>query len=298
MSLVGRWSEAGPAAGASPRCGADATPLAGRAIAIEIEDAKGGRRTDLHSVQPGRRYVIGKGEGCDIVVDGVYASRRHCEIWLDHGAWWVTDAGSTNGVRVERGGEVLGRSLCTPGSADQAAVLEVVDGARIVLSARADGNAARLSARGDRRRTRCGRVVHAHRRSGGRARDTVDADRREQARGEWTITAQMVSGARTVELPATALPFAIGRSRRQALVIDWAHGGVSGHHLDIIAIDATGVSVSVHGDNGVVVDGTSYPPGAHSRWNAGESLVLGRAVGREPDCRLRSRIARAHHGRS
>ena len=103
---------------------------------------------------------------------------------------------------------------------------------------------------------------------------------------EWTITAQMVSGARTVELPAAALPFAIGRSRRQALVIDWAHGGVSGHHLDITAIDATSVSVTVHGDNGVVIDGTSYPPGSHARWHAGESMVLGRAVGREPDCRL------------
>ena len=116
------------------------TPLAGRTIDIEIEDADGSRRIQLHSVLPGRRYVIGKGEGCDIVVNGVYASRRHCEIWLDHGAWWVTDAGSTNGLRVERGRERARAQPRPPGSADQAAVLEVVDGrAHRPLGARATG---------------------------------------------------------------------------------------------------------------------------------------------------------------
>ena len=77
------------------------TPLAGRTLEVEIEDADGSRRVTLPSVVPGRRYAIGKGEGCDIVVNGKYASRRHCEIWLDKGAWWVTDGGSTNGIRVE-----------------------------------------------------------------------------------------------------------------------------------------------------------------------------------------------------
>jgi pSer/pThr/pTyr-binding forkhead associated (FHA) protein len=286
VSLLGRWSEAGPTAGAS-QLAAPATPLAGRTVAIEIEDAKGGRRTYLNSVQPGRRYVIGKGEGCDVAVDGVYASRRHCEIWLDHGAWWVTDAGSTNGVRVERGGKVLGRSLCPPGSADQAAVLEVVSGARIVLSARADGNAAdypRVGIDGGRDAEALSTPIAAA--VGALATPSTPIVAKQANASEWTITAQMVSGARTVELPAAALPFTIGRSRRQALVIDWAHGGVSGHHLDVTAIDATSVSVTVHGDNGVVIDGTSYPPGSRARWNAGESMVLGRAVGREPECRL------------
>ena len=69
-------------------------------------------------------------------------------------------------------------------------------------------------------------------------------------------------------------------------MIDWAHGGVSGHHLDITTLDATSVSIVVHGDNGVTIDGTAYPPGATARWNAGQSMVLGRTVGREPDCRL------------
>lgn len=102
----------------------------------------------------------------------------------------------------------------------------------------------------------------------------------------------MASGARTIELRSAELPFSIGRSRSQTLVIDWAHEGVSGHHVGIIEIDETGATVVVHGDNGVTVGETSYPPGARLRWKVGESMVLGRVIGREPECRLTlSRLA-------
>ena len=47
------------------------------------------------------------------------------------------------------------------------------------------------------------------------------------------------------------LPFRIGRSRSQALVIDWAHEGVSGHHVGHRRPGRSGVRVRVHGDNGV-----------------------------------------------
>jgi hypothetical protein len=96
----------------------------------------------------------------------------------------------------------------------------------------------------------------------------------------------MASGVRTIELRAALLPFSVGRSRSQALVIDWAHEGVSGHHIDIVEIDEAGVTVVVHGDNGVTVAGASYPAGARLRWKAGESMALGRIIGHEPECRL------------
>ena len=49
---------------------------------------------------------------------------------------------------------------------------------------------------------------------------------------------RMASGERTRRRsPPSALPFRIGRSRNQALVIDWAHEGVSGHHVDIVELD-------------------------------------------------------------
>src|SRR5207248_519528 len=83
----------------------------------------------------------------------------------------------------------------------------------------------------------------------------------------------MASGVRTIELRPGELPFSIGRSRSQALVIDWAHEGVSGHHIDITEIDEGGATVVVHGDNGVSIAGASHSPGARVRWNAGEPMA-------------------------
>jgi hypothetical protein len=99
------------------------------------------------------------------------------------------------------------------------------------------------------------------------------------------IAAQMASGVRTIDVASSMLPFGVGRSRNQALVVDWAHEGVSGHHLDIVAIDATGAAVVVHGDNGVSIGGASHGPGERFRWNAGETLVLGRTAA-APSCSL------------
>ena len=107
VSVVGRWSEidvasAGAAPSAQVQSGATpATPLAGLRCEFDVEDGDGRRRVVLQSVIAGRRYMIGKGEGCDMRVEGTYTSRRHGEIWLENGAWWVGDAGSTNGMRVE-----------------------------------------------------------------------------------------------------------------------------------------------------------------------------------------------------
>src|SRR5262249_43071877 len=84
VSLVGRWSQldvagnAGRASRGRTRGPAGAsTPLAGQGFALDIEDAAGARSVELGSIAPGRSYVVGKDEDCDVVVDGVYVSRRH-----------------------------------------------------------------------------------------------------------------------------------------------------------------------------------------------------------------------------
>ena len=287
VSLIGRWSEVGSAAGLASRSDIPRTPLAGRSAEIAIEDAGGKRRVVLPSVVPGRRYAIGKGEGCDIVVNGVYASRRHCELWLDHGAWWVTDSGSTNGVRVDRGPSVLGCSTSRANAAGEVAVVEVTPGARIVLSAHAEGSAAdypRLTIDVGRDTSAFATPIAPPVASPATPSTPIVAARSPES--GLTIAAHMASGVRTVDLRAAELPFSVGRSRSQALVIDWAHEGVSGHHIDITDIDEAGVTVVVHGDNGVTVAGASYLPGARLRWNIGESMTLGRIIGREPECRL------------
>lgn len=292
VTLKGRWSELEPApAGSKDKArGFDVprTPLAGRTLEVEIDDATGSRHITLPSVIPGRHYAVGNGEGCDIVVNGKYASRRHCEIWFDNGAWWVTDSGSTNGIRVEAANSVLGRSGAkAANSGGGQSVIEVVTGARIVLSALAGGEPSlypRLLLRtaGELATPPTPMAPPAH-------APTTHATRVIAARSTeraMMLTVRMASGERTVELPAEPLPFRVGRSRNQALVIDWAHEDVSGHHLDILELDDRGAMVVVHGDNGVTVAGVAHAPGTRFRLNLGDKMVVGGAIGKGSECTL------------
>ena len=98
------------------------------------------------------------------------------------------------------------------------------------------------------------------------------------------LSASMASGVREIDLAAYPLPFGIGRSRNQSLVIDAAHADVSGQHIEIVAVDEGGASVVVHGDNGVTVDGVAHAAGARFVWRRGETMQLGRADANAPAC--------------
>jgi hypothetical protein len=277
VALLGRWSQTDvptrsharsthPARGTTQGA---STPLAGRTFALDVEDTAGTRRVELTAIVPGQRYTVGKDPGCDVTVDARYASRRHCELWFEHGTWWVADAGSTNGIRVDANDEAGGAEhLRREGDA-----LELPAGATLVLSAAARGEAALYP----RLTLHAAPAFHLD------VRDTAATDapvpvtpiappRRRQA--GWCIAARMASGVRDATI-GTTLPFGVGRSRNQSLVIDWAHAEVSGRHLDIVAVDENGASVVVHGDNGVSVDGTAYARGARFQWKPGETLCLG-----------------------
>ena len=284
VNLIGRWSELGPA----PRGRAEgpSVPLAARSVDVAVEDADGTRRVTLASVVPGRRYAIGKGEGCDLTVDGSYVSRRHCEIWFDRGVWWLTDAGSTNGARVERAGRVLGRSDSRANASAEPAVVEIPAGARIVLSAFAEGRPSDYPVLAiDSSPERLATATPIAPVIAMPATPSTPVFGRPGA-PHATIVVRMASGERSLELHADRMPFSIGRSRNQALVIDHAHEGVSGHHVDITALDDAGATVLVHGDNGVSIASVSHPAGAWVRWRPGEAMILGRVIGREPECRL------------
>jgi len=291
VSLKGRWSELDANISATRDKGTSGTvprtPLAGRTLEVEIDDAHGNRHVTLNAVIPGRRYTVGNGEACDVVVNGKYASRRHCEIWLDKGTWWVTDSGSTNGLRVESATSVLGTSGVNGDKSTGQTVIEVVPGSRIVLSGVARGEAGHyprllLKIAGERAAlatplaprmvaptTPATPIVAARPRTSGLA-----------------LTVRMSTGERTIAVPLEPLPFRIGRSRSQTLVIDWAHEDVSGHHVDLIELDDGGANVVVHGDNGVHVDGIHRPQGSQFRWQAGETMRLGRTNAGEPECTL------------
>lgn len=304
VSIVGRWSEIDAvntsAATAEHVMGGVslATPLAGLRCEFDVEDGNGKRRVVLQSVIAGRRYMIGKDEGCDIRVHGTYASRRHGEIWLDKGAWWVTDAGSTNGIRVESAQGVIGRCGATAGKGANGQPIELVDGALVVLSAHAEGSASDYpSLRLRPAASMPSRVTPLAGAAPSSSTTPLTPIRQARTPDKLTLTARLATGERTLELHAFALPVAVGRSRNQQFVIDRIHEAVSGHHLDIVGVDEAGALVQVHGDNGVLVEGVVYPAGARFHWKVGDTMVLGPAQG-ETECSLMlSRSARSDMSR-
>ena len=294
VSIVGRWSETDAmsplaAAGARAQNGATfSTPMAGQRCEFDLDDGDGRRRVVLQSVVPGRRYSVGKGEGCDIRVNGTYTSRRHAEIWLDKGQWWVADAGSTNGIRVESPAGRVERCGSAAGTAASPQPLQIAEGERIVLSAQAEGPPSDYP-------WVMRSPAHAASRVTPIAAGTVSAAPKTPltailvapaADKVLTLTAHLAAGVCTMELRDGVLPVTVGRSRNQQLVVDRVHGGVSGHHLDITEIDEAGAQVVVHGDNGVVVEGIVHAAGTRFRWKVGETMVLGAALQDDPECTL------------
>ena len=288
VSLLGRWSSQSDSAAGAPGATrvsrgrtrlapSSSTPLAGQSFALDIEDAAGPRSVELGSIAPGRSYVVGKDEDCDVVVHGVYVSRRHCELWFDEGAWWVSDLQSTNGIRIEADGVVVARAY--PHGAERVEAMKLPPGASLVLSAHAKAVPAECPLLALRSLEAAPATPEAS------ALTTPIAPSRRRA-GTLTVAAHMASGLKEADVVESALPFRVGRSRNQELVIDWAHDEVSAQHMEIVAIDDAGASVIVHGDNGVTIDGKAYGSGAHVRWRPGETLLLGHVDGKSPACTL------------
>lgn len=341
VAIVGRWVECDPARAPTPdaptapgareaqravpaskarvQVPSPTTPLAGQRCLFELEDADGRRRVALQAV-PGRRYIVGKGEGCDLRVNGTYASRRHAELWLQDGHWWAADAGSTNGLRVETADGQAASALKGAGGpdgdvqGDADAPLALREGGRLVLSARTDGPAHEypwiaLASATAAHRARITPIAQPGAAPVPAAARAAEAPALERAPGAasrpaatpstpltaimvarpslvFNLTATLASGERRLGLHAGLLPASIGRSRNQSLVVDREHQGVSGHHLDIVELDEGGATLVVHGDNGVLVEGVRHPPGSRLRWRAGESLVLGPSLHDAPTCAL------------
>lgn len=296
VEIVGRWTEqdATPraTAPAPAYAGTPSTPMAGQRVEFDLEDGEGRRQVVLPSVVPGRRYLVGTGEGCDIRVRGTYASRRHAELWLERGRWWIGDAGSTNGLRVEPPASAARPGGARPDSAvpgpNQPVALP--EGARIVLSARADGPAADypwLALRGQARVATPGTpIAPGVAASAPRTPLTAISPPREERVAGWELKARLGAGEQTMTLSPARLPLSVGRSRNQALVVDRGHDAVSGHHLDITALDETGAEVRVHGDNGVWLDGVHHGAGSRLLWRPGQVMVLGASMDAGPACTL------------
>ena len=294
MSVLGRWSEGDAPAAPFARARSAATPttpLAGRAFSFDIEDGAGKRTAVLHAVVPGRRYVIGKDEESDLRAGGTYTSRRHAEIWLESDGWRIADAGSTNGIRVvdERSGTTTRASASSAVGND--APIRLVEAMRVVLSARAEGPAsdypsialhAAPLAQSASPVTPIAAATPA-----GAPKTPLTSVRAVRAPGaHFEIAVSQGAGEQSLPIGADTLPFTVGRSRDQTLVIDRIHAGVSGRHVALDAIDDDGVRGVVEGDNGVVVDGVAHQTGARFEWRPGQTMVLGGSLPDEPPCTL------------
>lgn len=292
IEVLGRWSEvdAASAAPARPRrLDTPATPLAGRRVEFDVDDGAGPRRAALHAVVPGRRYVVGKDEGCDLRVDGTYTSRRHAELWLEADGWRVADAGSTNGLRVERVGADGTAQVVASAATSDAAPIRIGEGVRVVLSAEAQGGAADYPSLALRpTRASAGAAPAGAEATGTPAPKTplTAVLALKPAGARFAITARQASGERRHPLGGDALPLTVGRSRDQTVVIDRRHAGVSGQHVAIDGVDERGAHGVVHGDNGVVIDGVAHGPGTRFDWQPGQTLVLGGSLPGEASCTL------------
>ena len=297
VTLLGRWVEGDteatarrPDAAPSRRGAVPVTPLAGgQRCVFDLEDADGRRSVALPSMVAGRRYIVGKGEGCDIRVNATYASRRHAQLWFDGGCWWAADAGSTNGLRVETAGRQTDGALRV---ASGDAALALPAGARLVLSARNEGPPndypwlALCSAGAAAGLTPIASAA-AGTAKGVPSTPLTSVMVRRPGAAMWTLRVAQAGGPRTLVFDAKRVPVSVGRSRNQGLVIDRQHEAVSGHHLDITAIDDDGVAqLAVHGDNGVLLDGVHHGPGSRPRWHPDQTLVLGASAQGAPQCRL------------
>ena len=279
VSVLGRWVELDATSRAtvpSParvvRAPCPARRSSGQRCEFDVEDGGGRRRVVLHGVVPGRRYVVGNGEGCG------HPRRRHlrqpspCRD-LARERRLVGRRRRLDQRHARRAGRAAAARRRRRRRRWASTPMRLANGLRIVLSARAEGPASeypwlalaagagqRLDGHADRHRER--HAAHAaHRDPGGAGApdlatpttQILPAARDESA---FRLTLSHAAGVRTLPLTPALLPVSVGRSRHQTLVVDRRHEGVSGHHLDIVEIDpAGGCVVVVHGDNGVTIDG-------------------------------------------
>jgi hypothetical protein len=289
VTLAGAGRTAVGAAGRSPRSARP--PAIGRHAARRdaastslLEERARPRRVALSSVVPGRAVHGRQGRGCDVVVDGVYASRRHCELWLDKGAWWVTDCGSTNGIRVEAATDGARRQRSSSSAGATAKALPLDAGfARRALGV-GQGTAAQypaLRAAGNRRRAAQRRATPVTPIVVGAARA-----RRSSIRRAHGVRATRRSRSRRRAVSHRPLARAIARGRL-------GHESVSGITRRWAAATRRACAVRVHGDNGVRVQGGAHhAPGSEFAWLDGRD-ARARARGSGSSPRARSRWPRA-----
>ena len=207
-TLMGRWAELDAPRRRPRRCGRAPARDAGhaartaRAARSTSRTRDGRRRVELPRSSPAAATSSARTKAATSASNGTLREPPPCEVWLEGGAWWVADAGSTNGIRVE------------PARAHRRAAVERVDAHADALrpaigsslSARAEGPRGRYPwlalRRGEPRASVVGARVHARLRPRRRADDplTPSMRRPREARDACDAHARAVAGERTLEI--------------------------------------------------------------------------------------------------
>jgi membrane-bound lytic murein transglycosylase D len=60
-------------------------------------EAAPGQRRDLDFSDP---FLIGRVDECQVAIQNDYVSRKHAEVFVHEGTWWIRDLGSRNGIVI------------------------------------------------------------------------------------------------------------------------------------------------------------------------------------------------------
>jgi pSer/pThr/pTyr-binding forkhead associated (FHA) protein len=66
----------------------------------ELQMSTGAERTLVENLQKRESVVIGRGTECDVVIQDLKASRRHCQLTRKEDGFLLEDLGSRNGTLV------------------------------------------------------------------------------------------------------------------------------------------------------------------------------------------------------
>lgn len=117
--------EGGRALGSEPP--APTTILLGAALEADAEHAGATLTVGGHTIAiTNDRAVIGRSRDCDVMLDDVNSSRRHCEVVRGRKGWEVVDLGSTNGTEIN--GRRVGRGPLADGDRITVGGSEIVFG--------------------------------------------------------------------------------------------------------------------------------------------------------------------------
>ncbi len=250
-----------------------------------VEDADGKRSQALEIRGREAPWRIGRGTDCQIHTNATYASAHHANLWFESGAWWYQDAGSTNGSRVEQGGQVTPLQPSARRQWHEPVRLEA--NSVITLCVDKEGavsDYARLTLAGGAGSVPRTPIAKA---AGAVPVTAVAIPEEEDSQSASARPVLRLSiGDEYTEREIDKLPVRIGRSPSCELVVPQSQTIVSREHLVVHLVTEAGMEVEVVGRYGVMLGSTLHRKSERFVCPWGATLQLTRPRDGRPPCTL------------